>query len=109
MVIQAAGSDDGTGWSAWGDASESITVNGSEVLQIGVNVSSTAWKDTEATLSFEGLSDDTAIPAFVVHVRVNHVPGWWILAGGANLDIDRNGANVSLLFFENFSETFRAF
>ena len=97
MVIQGAGSDDGTGWSAWGDASESIAVNGSEVLQIGVNVSSTAWKDTEATLSFEGLSDDTAIPAFVVHVRVNHVPGWWILAGGANLDIDRNGANVSLI------------
>ena len=89
MVIQGAGSDDGTGWSAWGDASESIAVNGSEVLQIGVNVSSTAWKDTEATLSFEGLSDDTAIPAFVVHVRVNHVPGWWILAGGANLDIDQ--------------------
>ena len=97
MVIQGAGSDDGTGWSAWGDASDSIAVNGSEVLQIGVNVSSTAWKDTEATLSFEGLSDDTAIPAFVVHVRVNHVPGWWILAGGANLDIDRNGANVSLI------------
>ncbi|GIS43131.1 MAG: hypothetical protein Ct9H90mP16_02010 [Candidatus Poseidoniales archaeon] len=97
MVIQGAGSDDGTGWSAWGDASESIAVNGSEVLQIGVNVSSTAWKDTEATISFEGLSDDTVIPAFVVHVRVNHVPGWWVLAGGANLDIDRNGANVSLI------------
>ena len=97
MVIQSAGSDDGTGWSAWGDSSGSIAVNGSEILHIGVNVSSTAWKDTEATLSFEGLSDDTAIPAFVVHVRVNHAPGWWILAGGANLDIDRNGANVSLI------------
>ena len=97
ISIQGAGSDDGTGWSTWGDASESIAVNGSEILQIGVNVSSTAWEDTEATISFEGLSDDTAIPAFVVHVRVNHVPGWWILAGGANLDIDRNGANVTLI------------
>ncbi len=97
ISIQGAGSDDGTGWSTWGDASESISVNGSEILQIGVNVSSNAWEDTEATISFEGLSDDTAIPAFVVHVRVNHVPGWWILAGGANLDIDRNGANVTLI------------
>ena len=97
IEIQAAGSDDGTGWSAWGDESGSIAVNGSEILQIGVNVSSTSWMNTMATISFNGLSDDTTIDPFVVHIEVNHVPGWWILAGGANLDIDRNGANVSLI------------
>ena len=97
FIVQAAGSDDGTGWSSWGDSSDFIGVNSSEILQIGVNVSATAWKDTEATISFAGISDDTNIPAFVIHVRVNHLPGWWILAGGANLDIDRNGANVSLV------------
>ena len=53
--------------------------------------------DTIATISFNGLSDDTAIAPFVVHVHVNHVPGWWILAGGADLDIDRNGANITLV------------
>jgi hypothetical protein len=97
IAIQVAGSDAGAGWTAWGDTSGDIAVNSSEILQIGVNVSATAWKDTEATLSFDGLSDDTSIPAFVIHIKVNHVPGWWILAGGANLDIDRNGANVTLI------------
>ncbi|MEE2759022.1 MAG: hypothetical protein VYA86_03470 [Candidatus Thermoplasmatota archaeon] len=97
IQVQSAGSDDGTGWTAWGDDSENILVNESGILVIGVNVSSTAWKDTIATITFSGISDDTAISPFVVHIQVNHVPGWWILAGGANLDIDRNGANVSLL------------
>ena len=52
---------------------------------------------TLATITFNGLSDDTTIAPFVVHVSINHVPGWWILAGGADLDIDRNGANVTLI------------
>ena len=55
------------------------------------------WKDTIATISFNGLSDDTPITPFVIHIEINHVPGWWVLAGGADLDIDRNGANISLI------------
>ena len=81
FIVQTAGSDDGTGWSSWGDSSDFVAVNSSEILQIGVNVSATAWKDTEATISFAGTSDDTQIPPFVIHVRVNHLPdggfgGW---------------------------------
>ena len=97
ISLQVAGNDDGLGWGAWGDSSDSISVNSSQNLSIGVNTSTTAWKDTVATVSFNGLSDDTTIAPFVIHIQTNHVPGWWILAGGADLDIDRNGANVTLI------------
>ena len=97
ISLQVAGNDDGLGWGAWGDSSDSLTVNNTQNLSIGVNTSTTAWKDTVATVSFNGLSDDTTIAPFVIHIHTNHVPGWWILAGGADLDIDRNGANVTLI------------
>ena len=97
ISIMAEGLDDGTGWSAWGAQSEAINVNSSENLSVGVNVSAIAWKNTVATISFHGLSDDVQIEPFILYISVNHVPGWWILAGGADLDIDRNGANVSLV------------
>ncbi|SVD67571.1 uncharacterized protein METZ01_LOCUS420425, partial [marine metagenome] len=97
ISLQIAGNDDGQGWGAWGDSSDSLTVNNTQNLSIGVNTSATAWKDSVATVSFNGLSDDTTIAPFVIHIHTNHVPGWWILAGGADLDIDRNGANVTLI------------
>ena len=97
ISLQANGNDSGIGWSAWGDSSSNILVNNSEILTIGVNVSSSAWKGSIATISFNGMSDDTNIAPFVIHINTNHVPGWWILAGGADLDIDRNGANVTLV------------
>ena len=97
ISFQLSGDDTGLGWTAWGDSSESIQVNNTMNMSIGVNVSSSAWKDTVATISFNGLSDDTTIDPFVIHIHVNHVPGWWVLAGGADLDIDRNGANVTLV------------
>ena len=97
ISIQTSGDDDGTGWTAWGAPSDSILVNQTQNISIGVNVSSVAWKDTIATISFNGLSDDTPIAPFVIHIQINHVPGWWVLAGGADLDIDRNGANISLI------------
>jgi hypothetical protein len=97
ISLQLTNGDEGMGWTAWGDSSDGILVNDTQNLSIGVNTSTTAWKDTIATLSFNGLSDDTSIAPFVVHIDTNHVPGWWILAGGADLDIDRNGANVTLV------------
>jgi len=97
ISLQTAGGDSGTGWTAWGDSSDTVMVNQTESLSIGVNTSSSAWMDTIATITFNGLSDDTTIAPFVVHVHINHVPGWWILAGGADLDIDRNGANITLI------------
>ena len=97
ISLQVAGSDTGTGWTAWGASSDNVLVNQTQNLSIGVNTSATAWKDTIATLSFDGLSDDISIAPFVVHIHTNHVSGWWILAGGADLDIDRNGANISLI------------
>tara|TARA_X000001036_G_scaffold83148_1_gene75180 strand:+ start:1 stop:4284 length:4284 start_codon:yes stop_codon:yes gene_type:complete len=97
ISVQTSGDDDGTGWTAWGAPSDNILVNQTQNISIGVNVSSVAWKDTIATISFNGLSDDTPIAPFVIHIQINHVPGWWVLAGGADLDIDRNGANISLI------------
>jgi len=97
ISVQVSGNDDGTGWTAWGASSDDVFVNQTQNISIGVNTSSVAWKDTVATISFNGLSDDTSIAPFVIHIEVNHVPGWWILAGGADLDIDRNGANISLI------------
>ena len=97
ISVQASGDDDGTGWTAWGASSDNVLVNQTQNISIGVNVSSVTWKDTIATISFNGLSDDTPIAPFVIHIEINHVPGWWVLAGGADLDIDRNGANISLI------------
>ncbi|MDP6324076.1 MAG: CARDB domain-containing protein [Candidatus Thalassarchaeaceae archaeon] len=97
ITIQVSGGDEGVGWTAWGDSSGNVLVNGTQNLTIGVNTSASAWKDTVATITFNGLSDDTTIAPFIVHIHTNHVPGWWILAGGADLDIDRNGANISLV------------
>lgn len=97
ISVQASGDDDGTGWSAWGASSDNILVNQTQNISIGVNISSVTWKDTIATISFNGLSDDTPIAPFVIYIEINHVPGWWVLAGGADLDIDRNGANISLI------------
>jgi len=97
ITIQVSGGDGGSGWTAWGDASDIVLVNNTQNLSIGVNTSATAWKDTVATVTFDGLSGDTTISPFVIHIQINHVPGWWILAGGADLDIDRNGANVTLI------------
>ena len=97
ISVTTDGLDDGSGWSAWGAESGLISVNSSENISVGINVSASAWKNTVATINFNGLSDDVQIEPFVLYISVNHVPGWWILAGGADLDIDRNGANVSLI------------
>ncbi|MEE2812634.1 MAG: hypothetical protein VX320_05795, partial [Candidatus Thermoplasmatota archaeon] len=97
ISVQTAGLDSGDGWSAMGGGSNSVAVNATSSVPLMVNVSSTAWKGSVATISFDGMSDDTSIPAFIIHIDVKHVPGWWILAGGADLDIDRNGENVTLI------------
>lgn len=97
ITVQTAGDDTGLGWTAWGAHAHVVPVNVSELLSIGVNVSEDAWKDSVATISFDGISDDVQIPPFILYVQTAHVPGWWVLAGGADLDIDRNGANVSLV------------
>lgn len=97
ITVQSTGEDDGEGWSAWGGASGSVPVNSTVSISIGVNTSTSAWEGTIATISFDGLSDDVSIAPFVLHVRTRHVPGWWVLAGGADLDIDRNGANITLI------------
>lgn len=97
ISVQATNGDAGIGWTAYGGQSGDITVNETGSINIGINVSASAWKDTVATISFNGLSDDVTIDPFVIHVNTMHVPGWWILAGGADLDIDRNGANITLV------------
>jgi len=97
IFLDLEGDDEGLGWTAWGASSGSVLVNDTQNLSIGVNTSATAWRDTNATISFNGLSDDTPIAPFVVHIRINHTPGWWVLAGGADLDVDRNGANITLI------------
>jgi hypothetical protein len=95
--IQASGLDEGLGWSASTGESGDVLVNETTSISLVINVSETAWENTMATISFNGLSDDTSIPPFVIHIQTNHKPGWWILAGGADLDIDRNGANITLV------------
>ncbi len=91
-----AGGDDGLGWSFTGDSISDIEVDESGTLTVSVTVSDNAWKGTIATVDFQGMSDDISVPGFVLNLELIHVPAWKVLAGGADLDIDRNGENITL-------------
>lgn len=91
-----AGEDDGAGWSFTADSISDIEVDENGTLTVSLTVSDDAWKGTIATVNWQGLSDDIAVPGFVLNLELIHVPAWQVLAGGADLDIDKGGETISL-------------
>ena len=97
LSIMPIGDDDGSGWSATGDASGPLAVNGTALLDLSVSLDALAWNGTVAHIDFEAHTLDTVTDGFDLTVTVGHAPGWWVRAGGADLDIARGGENISLL------------
>jgi uncharacterized membrane protein len=88
--------DNSSGWSTIGGSKNNVLINETVLIKVNSTVPSGALVGSKMIVTVMAMSLDEMITTFTYEVGVNHEPGWKVLAGGTNLEIDSNGSEIKL-------------
>jgi len=89
-------SDNSSGWSAIGESINGVEINETASIKVNSTIPKGAFVGSKMIVTIIAMSLDEEIERFVYEVGANHEPGWKVLAGEANLEIDNNGSEIEL-------------
>ena len=89
--------DNSSGWSTIGGSKNDVQINETVSIKVNSTVPLGALVGSKMVVTLIAMSMDEEIKTFTYEVGVNHEPGWKVLAGGTNLEIENNGSELSLI------------
>lgn len=92
--------DNSSGWSTIGGSKNDVQINETVSIKVNSTVPFGALVGSKMVVTLIAMSMDEEIKTFTYEVGVNHEPGWKVLAGGTNLEIENNGSEIELTILQ---------
>jgi len=92
--------DNSSGWSTIGGSKNDVQINETVSIKVNSTVPLGALVGSKMVVTLIAMSMDEEIKTFTYEVGVNHEPGWKVLAGGTNLEIENNGSEIELTILQ---------
>ena len=92
--------DNSSGWSTIGGSKNDVQINETVSIKVNSTVPLGALVGSKMVVTLTAMSMDEEIKTFTYEVGVNHEPGWKVLAGGTNLEIENNGSEIELTILQ---------